>query len=80
MPGLEPGTSCTPCKRATRLRHTPITPQSIAEALFRRKPETGPPRVAEPAGLPYTGAGWIGNEDLMADHDIKLTALAACAG
>ncbi len=23
VPGFEPGASCTPCKRATRLRHTP---------------------------------------------------------
>ena len=28
--GFEPSTPCTPCKCATRLRHTPIEPGSIA--------------------------------------------------
>jgi hypothetical protein len=37
--GLEPMTSCTPCKRATRLRHAPKDKVSIANPLYSRKTE-----------------------------------------
>jgi hypothetical protein len=39
--GLEPTTSCTPCKRATRLRHAPeqLSEASISNGLAYRKIE-----------------------------------------
>lgn len=43
--GLEPMTSCTPCKRATRLRHAPLIEISIAKAASSSKCEFNAPFV-----------------------------------
>lgn len=39
--GFEPWTSCTPCKRATSLRHTPLyaSEESIEDSVCPRKAE-----------------------------------------